>query len=264
MRAPFTVRCWEPSGFVLLIVCANLTNLMLARSVARSRELSSRIALGAGRWRIIRQVLVESVILAGLGGIVGWWIARWSVRIYEATSIPPETYNHWHYTFDLRVFAYCLAISAGTGILFGVVPALNLSNLNLNTMLKDGGRGVAGPRRWFLSSILVAGEMALAIMLLSGAGVMVRSFLNLYNMALGVDTNNIVAADVNIPTDKYPSAAAQISLFDRLQTSLASVPGVQAVAVADAMPANGSLLWCITNWLAQLQSMICNILSLCR
>ena len=228
-------------GFVLLIVCANLTNLMLARAVGRSREISVRIALGAGRWRIIRQVLIESVTLSGLGGVLGWWIARLSMRIYEATSVPPEFYGHWHYPFDDRVFAYCAAISIGAGVIFGLLPAIRLSHLDLNDALKDGGRGLAGGIRGrFLSGVLVAAEIALALVLLSGAGVMMRSFLNLYNTAIGVNTGNVLTADISVPKDKYPRAADQIAFYDQLKEHLGALPGIESVALADAMPASGS------------------------
>ncbi len=228
-------------GFVLLIACANLTNLMLARAVGRSREISVRIALGAGRWRIIRQMLIESVMLSGLGGVLGWWIAKWSIRIYELTAVPPEFYNHWRYPLDDRVLAYCVVISIGTGVVFGLAPAIQLSNVDLNAALKDGARGAAGGRRGrFLSNVLVASEMALAVVLLAGAGAMIHSFLNLYNTAIGVDTGSVLASDLAIPKDKYLREEAQISFYDRLTANLEAVPGVESVAIADTMPANGS------------------------
>src|SRR5271170_4133738 len=160
---------WGAVGFVLLIACANLANLLLARSVGRSREISVRIALGAGRWRIIRQLLVESLMLAGLGGALGWWIAKWGVRAYQLAMARKSSWLILDYTMDHRVLAYLIAISIVTGLLFGVAPALLLSKLDVNSALKDGGRGATGGASTrHLSSLLVAGEMALAIVLIAG------------------------------------------------------------------------------------------------
>ena len=132
---------WGAVGFVLLIACANLANLLLARAIGRSREISVRIALGAGRWRIIRQLLIESLMLSGLGGFLGWWIAKWGVRAYALAMANKSSWLILDYSMDHRVLAYLIAISIGTGILFGLAPALRLSKLDVNSALKDGGRG---------------------------------------------------------------------------------------------------------------------------
>src|SRR5438552_16410462 len=127
-------------AFVLLIACANVANLLLARAVDRSREISIRIAIGAGRWRIIRQLLVESVLLSMLGGVLGWLIAIWGLRVFDAavrSQVPPWM-NFW---MDYRGFVFLAAVSIGTGLLFGLAPALRLSMLDVNTTLREGGRG---------------------------------------------------------------------------------------------------------------------------
>jgi putative ABC transport system permease protein len=231
---------WGAVGFVLLIACANLANLMLARSIARSREISLRIALGAGRWRIVRQLLIESVMLSAIGGIFGWWIAEWGVRAYGLVANPPAQSWSDHlldFTMDGRAFAYLIAISTGTGLLFGLASALRLSKIEVNATLKDGSRGATGGgRAKRLSALPVIGEMALAVVLLSGAGLMIRSFLNLYNADLGIKTANILTALVQLPVAKYPRAEAQLSFYARLQTLLEAVPGVEAVAIADYLP----------------------------
>ena len=188
---------WGAVGFVLLIACANLANLLLARAIGRSREISVRIALGAGRWRIIRQLLIESVMLSGLGGVFGWWIAKWGVRATRSRTAPAPSDRRRlvidYYSMDYRVFAYLVAISIGTGLLFGLAPASRLSKLDVNATLKDGGRGATGGGRGrHLSALLVIGEMALAVVLLAGAGVMIRSFLKVYTADLGVNTANIL------------------------------------------------------------------------
>jgi predicted permease len=232
---------WGAVGFVLLIACANLANLLLARAIGRSREIAVRMALGAGRWRIIRQLLVESVMLAGLGGVCGWWIAKWSLRIYELRAKAPgySWIDHvLDYSMDYRVLAYLIAISIGTGLLFGLAPALRLSRFDVNTAMKDGGRGSTSGRR--LSTLLVTGEMALAVVLLSAAGVMIRSFLNVYTADLGFRPANIGTMLLSLPDSRYPRADAQISFYDRLKKRLEAIPGVESVAIAGYAPAQGA------------------------
>jgi len=232
---------WGAVGFVLLIACANLANLLLARAIGRSREISVRIALGAGRWRIIRQLLIESVMLSGLGGFLGWWIAKWGVRTYELAMAQKSSWLIVDYTMDNRVLAYLIAISIATGLLFGLAPALRLSRLDVNATLKDGGRGATGGGRGkHLTSLLVIGEMALAVVLLAGAGVMIRSFLKIHNADIGVNTANILGGAVALPGDKYLRAEDKISFYDRLITRLGSMPGVESVATADSLPTWGS------------------------
>jgi len=235
---------WGAVGFVLLIACANLANLLLARSISRSREISVRIALGAGRWRIIRQLLIESVMLSTVGGVFAWWIAKWGVRAYELAANPSTLSWSDHlldYATDYRVLWYCAAISIGTGLLFGLAPALRLSKLDVNATLKDGGRGVTGGgREKHLSALLVIGEVALAVVLLAGAGVAIRSFLNIYSAGVGVKTANVLIALLQLPDARYPRAEAQISFYDRLKTRLEAIPGVESTAIAVSLPTQGS------------------------
>src|SRR5579872_1108944 len=229
---------WAAVGFVLLIACANLANLMLARAIGRTREISVRIALGAGRWRIIRQLLIESTILSAMGGASGWWIAKWGVRAYGLTQ------DSWFdFSMDYRVLGYLIAISIGTGFLFGLAPAKRLSKLDVNTILKDGGPGVTGGRRGsHLSALLMTAEMALAVVLLAGAGLMIRSFLNIYTVDVGVkNAKNVLTAGLWLPQAKYPRTETQISLYDNLKARLEAIPGVESVAIASALPTRGSL-----------------------
>lgn len=235
------VSMWGAVGFVLLIACANLANLLLAQAIGMSREISVRIALGAGRWRIIRQLLIESVMLSGLGGFLGWWIAKWGVRAYALAMFRRESWLIVDYTMDHRVLAYLIAISIGTGLLFGLAPALRLSKLDLNVALKDGGRGAsAGQRGKHLSALLVTGEMALAVVLLAGAGVMIRSFLKIHNANMGVDASNVLIGSLDLTAVRYPSAEARIAFFDRLQTRIKAIPGVESTALAASLPSWGS------------------------
>jgi predicted permease len=234
---------WVAVGFVLLIACANLANLMLARAMGRSREMSIRIALGAGRWQIIRQLLVESVILSGVGGFFGWWIAIWGVRAVELAERGPGLWR-WRildHTMDYPVLAYLTAISIGAGLLFGLAPAVRLSKLDVNATVKDRGRGAIGGRRGKrLSVLLVIGEMALAVMLLAGAGVMIRSFLNVSTADLGANTANVLTALLELPDARYPSAEAKVSFYDHLKTRLEAIPGVESVAIANQLPTWGT------------------------
>jgi putative ABC transport system permease protein len=235
---------WGAVGFVLLIACADLANLLLARAIGRSREISVRIALGAGRWRIVRQLMIESVMLSAMGGVAGWWIATWGVRAYDLAANPPTLTWSDHlldYTMDYRVFAYLIAISIGTGLLFGLAPAVRLLQMDVSAALQDGGRGAAGARRGKrLSALLVGAEAALAVVLLAGAGVMIRSFLNISTADLGVNATNITTMMLSLPDARYGRADAQISFYDRLKTRLEAMPGVESVAIASALPAGGS------------------------
>jgi predicted permease len=231
-------------AFVLLIACANIANLTLARTLGRSREMSVRMALGAGRWRVARQLVVESLMLSALGGVLGWWIAAWGVRAYELMANPPTRAWSDHlldYTMDYRVLAYLVAMSIGTGLLSALIPALRLARVDVNAGLKEGSRGVApGGRGRRVSSLLVAVEMALAIVLLAGAGVMIRSFLNIHTADIGVTTADTVTMFINLPVERYVSEAGQAAFYDRLGARLRALPGVESVTMATGIPAGGA------------------------
>ena len=228
-------------GFVLLIACANVANMQLARAVTRSREISVRVALGAGRWRVIRQLLVESVMVSIVGGALGWLLSLWGVRAFDAAVAGTGKPSYIDFSMDYRVLAYLAAITIGTGILFGLAPALRLAQLDVNTALKDGGRGSsAGARGKYLSGILVVTEMALAVVLLAGAGLMIRSFLNIYRANLGVNTSSVLTMRLFLPEAKY-SRNDQVAFFERLTASLEALPGVQAAAIASNLPLQGAM-----------------------
>jgi putative ABC transport system permease protein len=226
-------------GFVLLIACANVANLQLARAVSRTREISIRVALGAGRWRIIRQLLVESLMLSIAGGAIGWMLALWGIRVFDnAVTLKPPSLD---FTMDLRAMLYLAAITIGTGLLFGLAPALRLSKLDVNTALKDGARGASvGGRGKYLSGLLVVVEMALAVVLLAGAGVMIRSFMNAYRSDLGIRTLNILTMTIELPKTGYPLPVQQEAFFDRLKTRLDTLPGVEATTVTTNIPLTGA------------------------
>jgi predicted permease len=228
-------------AFVLLISCANVANMLLARALGRTREISIRVAHGAGRWRVIRQLLVESLALTVAGGVFGWLIARWAVHLFDLSVIPFGKPRWMDFSMDGHVFAYLAAISAGTGLLFGLAPALQLSKLDVNSSLKEGGRGSStGAHGRRLSRALVIAEMSLAVVLLAGAGLMIRSFLNVYRANLGVGTSNILTMRLALPQMKYPQGSDQIAFHDRLKTRLEALPGVESVAIANFLPTGGS------------------------
>jgi putative ABC transport system permease protein len=228
---------WGAVGFVLLIACTNLANFLLARAIDRSREISVRIAIGASRARIIRQLLLESITLSLVGGALGWVIATGCVRAYEMFAWPPGNYDRWHFPLDYTVLFYLLAISTLAGLLFGLAPALVLSNLDLNAALKDGGRGATISRgTGRLSTLLVAGEVALAVVVLAGAGVMIRSFWKVYTADIGVKTDHILTVSLRLPSQRYPTVEVQTAFFERVAAKLKSIPGVDSLALADSIP----------------------------
>jgi putative ABC transport system permease protein len=228
-------------GFVLLIACANVANLQLGRAVGRMREISIRVALGAGRWRIIRQLLVESLILSVAGGLIGWMLAIWGIRTFDNAVIANGKPPSLDFSMDWRALIYLAVITIGTGLLFGLAPGLRLSRLDVNTALKDGGRGSSGGGRGkYLSGLLVVVEMALAVVLLAGAGLMIRSFLHAYRGDIGIRNDNILTMWIPLPTRNYVNPEQQLAFFERLNTRIAALPGVEASTVTSNMPLTGS------------------------
>jgi predicted permease len=227
-------------GFVLLIACANVANLLLSRAVGRAREISIRAALGAGRWRLIRQLLTESMLLSLAGGLLGWAIAAWGIRAFDAAVIPTGKPAYINFAMDYRVFGYLAAITITTAILFGLAPALRLSGMDVNAALKEGGRAGGGIRGKYLSGVLVVVEMTLAVVLLTGAGLMIRSFLLAYSAPAGVNTANVLTMRLELPTAKYGKPADQLEFQRHLTERLRALPGVETAAVASNVFGNGN------------------------
>ena len=227
-------------GFVLLIACANVANLQISRSAHRAREIAVRMALGATRWRVVRQLLVESVILGFMGGVLGLLFALVGVRLFD-NAVAGSGKPYWiQFTMDYTVFSFLAAVCVLTGIVFGLVPALQVSRTNVNEILKEGGRANTGGSRvrWTTGTMVVL-ELALTLVLLVGAGLMVRSFLKLYTIDVGMQTDHMMAMRIELTTPKYPNADARRAFFDRLAPRLDSIPGVEAAALTTSVPPFG-------------------------
>ncbi len=221
---------WGAVCFVLLMVCANVANLLVERAMGRSHEISLRLALGAGRWRIIRQFLAESLTLAMLGGGLGWWIAKACVRIYVLAQVNEDVLN---FAMDRDVAMWLIGISVGAGLLTGIGCAGYLTKLNIHAVIRDDAQGIAGGKRGAgLSGIFVGAEMVLAVILLASAGVIVRSFLNVYTADVGVNTANILAiSNPDLQPKRYPTAATWVPYYRNLANRLGAVPGVESVGL---------------------------------
>lgn len=232
-------------AFVLLIACANVANLLLARSVSRTKEVSIRVALGAGRLQIIRQLLVESVLLGILGGAAGLGLATAGVRAFDL-AVASVGKPYWiKFTMDFSVFAYVGGICILTGLVFGIAPAFHTTRVNVNEKLKDGGRSTTGSvQARYLSSAFVIAEVALAMVLMAGAGLLVRSLVQLYTLQVGsANPNNVLTLRLNLLKEKYPDAPARWRFYETLLNRLSTVPGVDSVALISHMPVSGSFQW---------------------
>jgi putative ABC transport system permease protein len=228
-------------GFVLLISCANVANLLLSRAAQRSREIAVRIALGASRWRVVRQLLVESVVLGFIGGAIGVVLALAGVRAFDWAVSGETGKPYWiQFTMDWVVLGYVAGVCVLTGILFGLAPALQVSRTSVNEVLKEGGRGnSSGRRAQWLSSTMVVVEIALTIVLLVGAGLMTRSFLKLYSQDLGIKPDYLLTMRLNLPETKYPKPEVRREFYDRLAPRLAALSGAESAAISTSVPPQG-------------------------
>ena len=222
-------------GLVLLIACANVANLLLVRASTRRREMSVRVALGANRARIVRQLLTESLLLSLLGAVLGVLVAHWGTS-FIAKQLPDGIPRITEAGVDLRVLMFTLAVSVLTGLLFGLVPALQASKLNLTDALKEGDRGSSGGRQRF-RSLLVIGQVALTLTLLVGAGLLIQSFRRVMQVDPGFNSDDLLTMQVSISNaDGYQVEG----FFKRLQENVRTLPGVQSVAVSNGLPLEGA------------------------
>ena len=227
-------------ALVLLIACANVANLLLARSTARQKEIAIRTALGASRSRVVRQLLTESVVLAVVGGAAGLLLAAWGTRSLLALA-PEDLPRVKDVALDGRVLGFTLLVTLITGIVFGLVPALQASRPNLNETLKEGGRGTTGGHHRIRSSLVIT-EVAVALVLLVGAGLLIRSFIRLQQVNPGFNTKNAMSANVALPGRKYPNSDQYLSFFTQLIEKIAALPGVVAVGATQSLPIQGDYL----------------------
>jgi len=228
-------------GFVLLIACANVASLLLTRSLARQKEVAIRAALGANRRRVIRQLLTESLLLSLVGGAAGLLIAYWGVPALVAV-LPQSQLNAMPFLktlhLDAGILAFSFALSLLTGLVFGLAPALQSSRLDLNEVLKEGGRNASGGAKHRLRSAMVVTEIALAVVLLIGAGLMMKSLLRLLQTNVGFKTENVLTMTVILPPAKYQEANQQIAFNDQLSERVRSLPGVTGAGTVNILPLN--------------------------
>jgi putative ABC transport system permease protein len=230
--------------FVLLLACANVANLQLARATARQKEIAVRIALGAGRWRIVRQLLVEGVLVATLGALASLLLSAWGLDL-SRRSIPAFIIQHIpglkHLQIDSRVLAFTLVIGILSGILSALAPAFQATHSDLNNVLKEGGRtGGSGPRRGRLGALLVSSEVALALVLLVGAGLMVKGFSKLMDQDLGFDRSHVLTFHIALAESQYRDRVGIRNFYDQVISKLQGLPSVQYAAAVTSVPAGWS------------------------
>lgn len=227
-------------GMVLLIVCSNLANLTLARGLSREREVAIRAAIGAGRGRLVRQFLTESLLLSTAGGLLGLYIGYEGLHLLKATMPDGTVPANFQVLMDGRIFAFILILSLLTGIVFGIIPALKATRPDLTHSLKTGGAGagVARTSKRVRSSLVVA-EVALAFMLLVGAGLLIRSFFRLQNVETGFDSSNVWTAELPIPQRQFHTEKEFLIYVRQLTEAVQAIPGVRDVAVTSALPLQG-------------------------
>jgi putative ABC transport system permease protein len=226
-------------GFVLLIACANLANLLLARGSGRGRELAVRLALGAARSRIVRQLLTESLLIAAAGGVLGVLFGTWAVEGLVAMA-PANAPRVDEVTLDGSVLFFAAGLTILTGLLFGLAPALQYSRAQVASSLKEGGRGMAGAGGRTLRRVLIAAEVAVALVLLTGAGLLLQTFVHLQSANLGFNPENLIAGFVNPPAASgYDNPQKHLAFYDQALEKAAALPGVEKAALASVLPLSG-------------------------
>ncbi|MFY9571156.1 MAG: ABC transporter permease, partial [Blastocatellia bacterium] len=225
-------------GCVLLIACANVANLLLARAASREREMAIRLALGAGRWRLVRQLLSESVLLAVVGGAAGLLLAVWGIDTIKAIN-PGNLPRLDEVRIDGKVMVFTLLTAFVTGILFGMAPAFQLPRISLHEVIKEGARGSGGARRRWMRQFMVVSEVALALVLLVGAGLLINSFWRLQQVDRGFDAQNVLTIRLTLPRARYARNEQQVAFLKDVLDRVARVSGVKSVGATSTLPLNG-------------------------
>jgi putative ABC transport system permease protein len=237
---PILIALMVAVGFVLLVACANVANLLLARSAARSREMAIRVSLGATRWRIVQQLFVESALLAGVAGTLGCWFSLAGVWLFARAVADINFPYYIKWTIDGQVLWFVATVCLGTGFLLGLVSALHVSKTAANRSVKEGGRTTTsemGGRRW-TTGLLIA-ELALTLVLLAGAGLMMRSFLAVYRADLVVDATHVMLTPVTLSIQKYQTPEQRRAFYRRVVERVSAIPGVSSAAFANVVPFSG-------------------------
>lgn len=246
LRTQFTGEIRKPLlillgavGFVLLIACANVANLLLARASSRRKEIAVRAGLGASRWRISRQLLTESVLLSLIGGLLGVVVAWWGTKALVALS-PPALIDLQRVSVNVPVLLFTLGISLLTGIVFGLAPALHATRFDLQGVLKEGGKNVGSAAgSHYLRNVFVVTQVALALVLLVGAGLLVKSFTRLQSVDAGFNPGNLLTVRINLPFSKYDTDQKRVDFFQQAMTQMRSMPGVESVGAINTAPFTG-------------------------
>jgi putative ABC transport system permease protein len=226
-------------AFVLLIACANVANLLLARAAYRQKEIAVRTALGASRLRIVRQLLTESVLLSIVSGAVGLALSVWLVKLLIAIS-PPNSPRFDEISMNWQVFGFAFGVMIVAGVLFGLAPALQTSRANFNETLKESGRsGSPGGTRNRVGSLLIVSEVALSFVLLAGAGLLIKSFMRLREISPGFQPDNVLAVRLTLPPGKYKQGEPRAQIYQQLVEQVKTVPGVQSAGAVLSLPLGG-------------------------
>jgi predicted permease len=231
---PLLIALLCAAGCVLLIACANIANLLLAQGTARQREMAVRASLGAGRRRLVRQLITESLLLAGLGAAAGVVLARLGLRVLE--TLVPTGLAAVRLQLDARLLLFAVAVSLATGILFGAAPALTAARVELNDALKQGGRGSAGGRRGFLRDALVVAQVSMALVLLSGAALMIRTLYQLSQVDTGIRIDHLLTVQTFLPPTRYPDGARRLAFAESVLRKVSALPGVVDAGYTSNLP----------------------------